>query len=209
MQHKISLLAASRTDRGVHAVGQTVTFILEKDLPLDKLQFILNSILPKDIRVFDAFFVSETFHPSLDALKKEYVYSIETNEIQLPFDRFTSWHYPYKLNKQAMQEGANLLIGRKDFKAFQNSGVEKISTVREIEAISIEGESFYHFTLIGNSFLYKMVRNIVGTLVYIGCGKLKVSDLEKILTSNLRENAGVCAPPHGLTLKRVYYDFEK
>jgi tRNA pseudouridine38-40 synthase len=108
-----------------------------------------------------------------------------------------------------MEEGAILLIGKKDFGGFQNSGAEKSSTIREIESISIEGESFYHFTLIGNSFLYKMVRNIVGTLVYIGSGKLAISDIEKTLRSNKREHAGICAPAHGLTLKRVYYDFKK
>jgi tRNA pseudouridine38-40 synthase len=95
-----------------------------------------------------------------------------------------------------MEEGAILLIGKKDFGGFQNSGAEKSSTIREIESISIEGESFYHFTLIGNSFLYKMVRNIVGTLVYIGSGKLAISDKEMIHVGvEVEKNTNIVTTP--------------
>ncbi len=209
MQHDIELEAASRTDRGVHAEGQIVSFRLQKKIPLDKLQHILNSLLPKDIRILETFSVSENFHPSLNSLKKEYHYAIQTNEIQNPFNRYYRWHYPYELDLEIMQKGAKLLIGKKDFAVFQNSKHRAATSIREIETISITKEDFYHFTLIGNSFLYKMVRNIVGTLVYIGRGKLQLSDLESIVTSGQRKNAGICAPAHGLTLKRVYYDFTK
>ncbi len=108
-----------------------------------------------------------------------------------------------------MREGAKLFIGKKDFIAFQNNKHPASTTVREIEKISIEKDDLFHFTLIGNSFLYKMVRNIVGTLVYIGQGKLQLSELESIIASGQRKNAGICAPAHGLTLKRVFYDFTK
>lgn len=108
-----------------------------------------------------------------------------------------------------MLEGASYLIGRKDFKSFQNSGRKANDTIREITQISIIGDNFYHFTLIGNSFLYKMVRNIVGTLVYVGQGKIPPKELSNLVTNGLRKNMGVCAPAHGLTLKRVYYDFTK
>lgn len=170
------------------------------------MQYILNSLLPKEIRILNVVGAKSNFHPTLDAIKKEYHYNVQTNEIQSPFDRLHAWHYPYPLNKQAMQEGAKYFIGKKDFITFQNSGRAATTTVREIEEISIIGDDFYNFTLIGNSFLYKMVRNIVGTLVYIGQGKLKLSELESIITSGHRKNAGICAPAHGLTLKRVIYD---
>ena len=206
----IEITAASRTDRGVHAEGQTVNFFLEEEIALEKLQYRLNAVLPKEIRVTDTIAVPDTFHSTLSALKKEYHYFIETGEIQNPFNRHTTWHYPYKLNINEMRKAAALLIGKKDFITFQNSGRKAATTVREIETISIEGDNFLHFTLIGNSFLYKMVRNIVGTLVYIGEGKLQLSDLETILASGERKNAGICAPAHGLTLKRViYHDFTK
>ena len=105
-----------------------------------------------------------------------------------------------------MEEGASLLLGEKDFIAFQNSSRVYSTTVRSLEKISILGENLLYFTLIGNSFLYKMVRNIVGTLVYIGQGKLKPSDIPKILASKQRAYGGVTAPAHGLILKKVYYD---
>ncbi len=205
----IEITAASRTDRGVHAQGQTVNFYLEHDIGVEKLQYILNSILPKQIRIMEAKDVSPSFHSTLSAIKKEYHYFIETGDVQSPFNRTQVWHYPNKLNLSLMQEAANILVGEKDFVVFQNSGRKATSTIREIEKISIEGNSFYHFTLIGNSFLYKMVRNIVGTLVYIGEGKIALSELESIITSGKRKNAGICAPAHGLTLKRVFYDFTK
>ncbi len=209
LQHDVTLLAASRTDRGVHAEGQTVTFFLKKKLPLEKLQYILNALLPKEIRVLKIFSIPKDFHPSLNAIKKEYHYCVQTNKIENPFTRFVQWHYPYPLNIKRMQEGANLFIGKKDFIAFQNSGSLSTSTIREIEKISIELTDSLNFTLIGNSFLYKMVRNIVGTLVYVGQGKIELSELESIIATGLRKNAGICAPAHGLTLKRVFYDFTK
>ncbi len=109
-----------------------------------------------------------------------------------------------------MLEATQCFIGEKNFSAFKNSGSDQgESTIRTIKEISITGEKIFDFSLIGNSFLYKMVRNIVGTLVYIGQGKIKLSELESIIASGKRENAGICAPAHGLHLKRVYYDFKK
>ncbi len=163
--------------------------------------------MPKDIRIHKIFYVPKTFHPSIDVLKKEYHYLVQIDKIQPPFNRFYSWHYPFQLDIEAMQEGAKLLIGKKDFIAFQNNKHPANTTVGEIGEILIKKDDFIHFTLIGNSFLYKMVRNIVGKLVYIGQGKLKLSMLESIIASGLRKNAGICAPAHGLTLKRVFYDF--
>ena len=205
----MELTSSSRTDRGVHAEGQTVNFILKKPIPLDKLQYILNAILPKDIRIRDIFHVESSFHSSLSALKKEYRYLIQTNEIQSPFDRFTSWHHPKRLDINKMSIAKELLIGKRDFIAFQNCSKPAATTIREIEEISIKSGDLVDFTLIGNSFLYKMVRNIVGTLVYIGEGKLTLSDLERALITGDRKKLGICAPAHGLTLKRVVYDFTK
>ncbi len=173
------------------------------------MQYILNSILPKDIRIKDIFPVESLFHSSLSALKKEYHYFVQTNEIETPFERFTAWHYPKKLNLNAMNRAKDLLIGKKDFIAFQNCNKPAATTIREIEEITIKNGSLLHFTLVGNSFLYKMVRNIVGTLVYIGEGKLELSDLEEALSSGDRTKLGICAPAHGLKLKSVYYDFTK
>ena len=146
----------------------------------------LNCLLPKEIRVVNIFFGE--FQP----IKKEYHYFVDTREIQSPFDRFHVWHYPYPLNKELMLKKALTLIGEKDFAPFQNSGRFHSTTLRNLETISITGDELYHFTLIGNSFLYKMVRNIVGALVYEGQGKLN--------------HGRYTAPAHGLTLKRVYLE---
>lgn len=173
----------------MHAEGQIASFTLKKAFPLEKLHHTLNCLLPKEIRVVDIFFGN--FYP----IKKEYHYFVETREIQSPFNRFQTWHYPYPLNKEIMLEKASALIGEKDFAPFQNSGRFHSTTIRNLETISITGEGLYHFTLIGNSFLYKMVRNIVGSLVYAGRKK--------------PNHGRYTAPAHGLTLKRVYYDLKK
>ena len=203
LQHEVILQAASRTDRGVHARGQVVNFFTEKDLPVKKLMGSLNGILPCDIRVISGEEKEQNFHPTTDAKGKVYIYRISNGRVQMPKERRDHWHIPLPLDVTEMKNGAEKLIGTHDFSAFTNVCPKPSeSNVREITKITVEGDKI---TVEGRSFLYKMVRNIVGTLVAIGKGELSPDQLEKILASGDRKAAAMTAPAHGLTLEQVLY----
>jgi tRNA pseudouridine38-40 synthase len=205
LQHPVKLQAASRTDAGVHAAGQIVNFFTETKIELKRLQKSLNSLLPDDISVREIETMPEPFHPTLDCTGKQYEYSVCLGTSQLPFQRLYSWHFPYPIDLEQMALGARSLTGRHDFSAFTNEKQE--DNLREIYSIEIiPEETGVKIRVEGNAFLYKMVRNIAGTLVYVGCGKLKASALSAIIESKDRTRAGVTAPAHGLTLKKVNYD---
>lgn len=189
--------AASRTDRGVHAEGQVIQFALQK--PIDPLRLLkgLNAVLPSDIRVLEI--VPKEFHPTLDAIGKEYRYRICQGPVQDPTQRLYSWHIRHPLDLEKVAFAAQALIGRHDFTAFANE--EEKNPICTIESIVFDGS----FRIKGDRFLYKMVRNIVGTLVYVGCGKLPPDSIPAILESKDRKQAGMTAPPHGLYLHQVFY----
>lgn len=209
LQHEVTLQAVSRTDAGVHAEGQVVNFIAQKPLDLRRLQYSLNGLLPKDISVLAAEKVCDSFHPTLDCRKKEYHYFICNTPTQMPFFRDTSWHFPFSLNTDQMHREAQALLGTHDFSAFCNERAlwdrSPVCTLESIEVQSLSGQRFC-LLITGDHFLYKMVRNIVGTLAYIGCGKIPPGAIPSILASRDRTQAGVTAPAHGLTLKQVFYE---
>jgi tRNA pseudouridine38-40 synthase len=210
LQEKIVLQAASRTDAGVHALGQVVNFITRKqNFNTQKFLVSLNSLLPKDISVISVHIAKENFHPTLDNKGKTYHYSVCFGVSQLPQNRFYSWHYPHELNLTLMQEGAQIFIGKHDFTSFCNSkkNASYKNHVREISEILIEQEpgKKITFKITGNHFLYKMVRNIVGTLIYVGRGLILKQNLLEIISDKNRSGAGVTAPAHGLTLYKVIY----
>lgn len=209
-QEKLILNVASRTDRGVHAFHQVLNVIVSKDtVNVEKVKTSLNQLLPKAIVVRNVEIVPLDFHATLDVSKKEYVYEITFGPFQMPKENRYAWHIYQKLDFQAMEEAAKMLLGKHDFKAFTNRRRENPykSTVRPIDSITLDKSSDGHLkvTLIGENFLYKMVRNIVGTLIYVGLKKIALKDLEKVLKSKDRKKAGTTAPPHGLTLNRVDY----
>ncbi len=213
LQEKVSLEAASRTDRGVHAEGQVVRFSTSQTiLDLRKLKKRINSLLPKDISILSIEEKSEEFHPTLSTTGKEYHYYICKGLFQLPHNRYFSWHFASDLCLEAMREEAKILIGTHDFSAFCNEQKQnpenKVRTLFSIEIIPLE-ENRIKISMKGNHFLYKMVRNIVGSLVYIGCGKLKPNSLLEILKSQDRKKAGLTAPAKGLRLHKVFYDLKK
>ncbi len=204
-----NLQAASRTDRGVHAKGQVVAFATSKTLSMDKLKKGLNSLLPSDIRILEAGQEHCNFHPTIDCKAKEYHYEVCLDKAQLPFHRQFSWHFPYAIDLQKVAKGASFLIGTHDFSAFCNMRLflqeDKVRTIYTLEAIPLPGNRLC-IRVVGNRFLYKMVRNIVGTLLYIGCGKLTVDELPLILKNKDRKASGVTAPAHGLFLQQVLYN---
>jgi tRNA pseudouridine38-40 synthase len=208
LQHPVKLQAASRTDAGVHAQGQVVNFLSESTIPLSKLQHSLNQMLPKDMVIREIEFASEAFHPTLDAIKKEYRYTVCYGNVQLPFFRQTSWHFPHSLDLEQMQCAALHLIGSHDFSTFCNERSlwdrSPVCVVEKIEIVSL-GQDRLQIVFLGDHFLYKMVRNLAGTLVYVGCGKLHADQIPAILAGKDRSAAGMTAPAHGLRLERVFY----
>lgn len=209
LQHAAPLQAASRTDAGVHAQGQVINFFTSKQLDLNRLQISLNSLLPKDITILSVEKMDPDFHPTLNSVGKEYRYYICHGRAQLPHRRLYAWHYPYKLNISAMHKAAQTLIGQHDFASFCNfrKNAHYLHTIREIRQIELveTGKDEICIHLIGNHFLYKMVRNIVGTLAYVGQGKIKAEEVKAILDSEDRTLAGMTAPAHGLFLYQVFY----
>ena len=207
LQQDVQLQAASRTDAGVHAEAQVVNFFLETSRNLEQLHKSLNQLLPKDIRVAAIGNAPENFHPTLDAKGKEYHYRLSLSHVQLPFDRLFAWHYPFPLDLKKMEKAAQFFIGEHDFQAFGNAADPKpkdtIRTLHRLDIIANAEE--LRFEIEGSNFLYKMVRNLVGTLVYVGAGKLSLDEAEKLLASKDRTLAGVTAPPYGLLLKKVFY----
>jgi tRNA pseudouridine38-40 synthase len=209
LQQPTPLQAASRTDGGVHAQGQVVNFFTTKHIDLDRLQISLNSLLPCDIVVLAIEKMDPHFHPTLDCKGKEYRYFICHRRTQLPHRRLYAWHYHYLLDFEAMRKAAEIFVGQHDFSAFCNfkKNAHYMHTIRELSQIELmkREEDELCIRLVGNHFLYKMVRNIVGAIVYVGRGKLKIEDVLPILNSGDRKKAGMTAPAHGLFLHQVFY----
>lgn len=197
--------AASRTDRGVHAEGQTIAFEANTKLEPPFLQKALNAHLPKDIRICSLSETSSHFHPTLDAKRKEYRYRISFAEVADPMERHFFWSFPYPLNFKEMEKASQHLIGTKDFSALGNGKIENpICTLEKIEFISLP-DSKLEISIIGNRFLYKMARNIAGLLLFVGRGKREANSIPFILESKNRTLSAMTAPALGLTLYRVDY----
>jgi tRNA pseudouridine38-40 synthase len=212
LQEKVSLRAASRTDRGVHAEQQVVDFFTSRPpKDLSKFRTSLNQLLPSTIVCRKVFFPGETdFHPSTSALDKTYRYFITTGPIQLPSLRHTHWHVHFPLEMDLLMQCRDLLIGTKDFRALanHNSEYERGSTIRTIFEISVHNErptECLEICITGDAFLYRMARNIVGTLVFCARKKITIADVQHALASGNRTLAGMTAPAHGLSLLRVSY----
>ena len=200
------LIAAGRTDAGVHAKGQVVNFMTASRIPLPRWAAALNSRLPSDLIVEQAQAVPAAFHARYDAKAKTYQYLVSRRRWPDVFFRRFSYHYPYQLAVEKMQAGAAFLVGEHDFKGFAAAGSAVATTVRRLYRVDIsEQDEELSFILAGNGFLYKMVRNIVGTLLLIGEEKMAPEMITEILATGQREKAGPTAPPQGLTLMMVEY----
>lgn len=203
---KIRVVAAGRTDRGVHARGQVINFNAPPNIPAQKIPYALNNLLPADIVVRDAEQVEDGFHALRDARVKCYSYTIDNGTFPDVFLRNYAWHLPKKLDVNAMRKGAFFLLGKHDFKAFQAAGSSVGNTVRQIFSVRIlEEDNYIRFVFEGDGFLYKMVRNMVGTLVEVGLGKRRAEEILEILKGGDRRYAGFTAPAKGLCLEKVLY----
>ncbi len=203
---KIQVCGASRTDAGVHACGQVVSFKTECAIPLERIVPALNALLPRDLAAMEVAEAPEHFHPRYQARRKYYVYRILNRPLPSPFIGRYAWHVPQPLNVAAMQQGAAHLTGEHDFAAFCAAGGSAKTTVRTLYELSVERQGdIIEVKASGNGFLYMMMRIIVGTLVEVGLGKRPAEEMAAILASRDRRRAGPTAPPHGLTLQRIDY----
>lgn len=200
------LVGTSRTDRGVHALGQRASIQTDSKIPTDKICYALNANLPNDIVVTKAEEVPLEFHPRYNCKQKTYEYRILNTEFMQPKLLNYAEHERRFLDIEKMRQAAKYLEGEHDFKAFCASGTTVSSTVRTIYKIIVEKEEdtvIFKFT--GNGFLYNMVRILSGTLVYVGLGKIKPEQIPEIIESKDRSKAGKTLSPNGLTLLEIEY----
>lgn len=213
----VKLIGAGRTDAGVHAIAQVASFKTSSRLSQEVIKKALNASLPDDIRIIDACDVELDFHPRYDAKSKIYFYVICNSHIISPFLYRYVWKIPHQLNFDRMSKAIEFLKGRQDFSSFRASGCSAKNTVRTILHISIEKLdaidfmntrvecSFLKLSIEADAFLRHMVRNIIGTIVEVGKGKIKAEDVKKIILSRDRRLAGPTAPASGLFLEKINY----
>lgn len=211
------VIGAGRTDAGVHAIGQVASFKTSSGLSSDVIKRALNANLPDDIRILDAFDAETDFHPRYDAKSKIYVYVISNSTVISPFLYRYAWRVPHKLHFEDMCNAIEFIRGRHDFSAFRASGCSAKNPVKTVFNISIEKSDTIHFidipfsgnflkvSLEADAFLRHMVRNIIGTIVEIGKGKMKPKKISEIINSKDRKKAGPTAPAHALFLEKVIY----
>jgi tRNA pseudouridine38-40 synthase len=203
----VRIYAASRTDAGVHALGQVAHFDTSSRIALSALQRGLNSLLPDDIVVRQVTDVPLAFHARYAACEKTYAYVVHNHPLRSVFRAPYAWHVSQPLDVTVMRTAAQALLGCHDFSAFRASSCAARSPVRCLARLAVKQRREQIFVVCAaNGFLHHMVRNIVGTLVQIGRGKIPPDAMVTILRSRQRQQAGPTAPPHGLFLVRVRYE---
>jgi len=207
-RERIRLIGSGRTDAGVHALGQVANFHTQAQIAPKAIMSGLNSLLPHDIVIKSCEPVDEAFHARFRATKKTYHYRVLNRPLPAAVGRQYAWFIKKELNLAAMQEAAACLVGIHDFKSLEAVGSPRTDTIREVFAADLRntGEGRLVFEISANGFLRRMVRNIVGTLVDVGRGKISAEDFRIILSAEDRALAGATAPAHGLFLVQVFYD---
>lgn len=209
LRHPTKIVGSGRTDTGVHALGQVAHF--HSPIAIDLHRFIssTNGLLPPDIRLLKIEEVDATFHARYSAIGKTYHYHLWTAPVIFPFQRLYHWHCRDRLDIPLLQKAAVCFIGTHDFKAFANSSHEGTASYDSVRTLSrldvIEQQGGFRLEFEGNGFLYKMVRNIVGTLVEVARGKMSIEKIPAIIESQDRKKAASAAPALGLFLIEVRY----
>ena len=205
-QH-ISVVGSGRTDAGVHAYGQVANFKCETKLKSKDFRGGLNSLTPDDIVVLKCKEVEDGFHARYDVKSKVYIYKLLNRIHPAAIDRQYAWYIRTELNPETMRTAISHLIGKHDFKAFEGAGSPRSHTTRSVMSANLyrQDVNYLIFEIEADGFLRFMVRNIVGTLVEVGKGKITDHEFKRILDSKDRSQAGVTAPAHGLFLKTVNY----
>lgn len=208
----VRLIAAGRTDSGVHALDQHAHFRIDTYLDTNRIQRALNGLLPHDIRVLAVEQVHPHFHANRSATKKIYHYAISLQSYVMPFERAYTYHFPKKIDFELLQQATRAFVGRHDFTSFANVGggadLEKnpFRTIFRLDVIQTGTGIRFEFE--GDGFLYKMVRNITGMLLAVATGRRPIEDIENVFKAKDRKVAERAAPAHGLTLMKVFYPEE-
>ncbi len=205
----VKIHGAGRTDSGVHAYGQVIHFDLPQERDFEKLRFGLDTQAPEDIDVVSVEQVSDDFHSRYNKHSKTYEFLVDIGRPKNPMMRHYATHFPYQVDMSRMIEAIRDLEGEHDFTGFTASGTSVENKVRTISEATIRYDDEKHlviFSFTGNGFLYKQVRNMVGTLLKIGNGRMPVSQIKTILASKNRDLAGPTAAGNGLYLKEIIYE---
>ena len=203
----IRVTGASRTDSGVHSLGNVAVFDTNTRIPAEKISYALNQRLPDDIVVQDSCEVAPDWHPRHCNSTKTYEYRILNRTFPMPTRRLDTYFIHWKLDIPAMQRAAAFLEGTHDFKSFCSVNTAVEDTVRTIYSCEVEqADDLITIRVKGSGFLYNMVRIIAGTLLHVGMGRLKPENIPEILAAKNREAAGPTAPAHGLTMMGIRYE---
>lgn len=207
LRHPVRVAASGRTDAGVHAMGQVVTFRTEHTVDPRELRRSLNALTPPDLAVREVTLAAEAFDARRHATARVYEYRIWTHPWRSAFWHRFTWHVPRALDLAAMRFAAAALVGEHDFSAFRAADCDADGAVRRvIHSGFTEAEGLCVYRVEANAFLKHMVRSIVGTLVEVGTGQRAVDGVAKALASRDRSRAGQTAPPQGLVLMAVRYE---
>jgi tRNA pseudouridine38-40 synthase len=208
-REELRVQGASRTDAGVHALGQVATFDTERELDLRKLADSVSALCRPDAAVVRAEIAPPGFNARRDAKGKRYLYRVLNRTSPSPLLARTSWHIRDPLDLDAVRGGAAILVGTHDFRGFRAADCGREDTVRTLTAIDVNerGDGVVEIAVRGTAFLKNMVRIIAGTLVAVGLGKMTVEDVARVLETGDRRLAGQTAPANGLTLVAVFYDY--
>ena len=203
----VEVNSSGRTDAGVHAYGQVISFVCDTKMSPEEIRDYMNRYLPEDIGVLSVVVAGDRFHARLNATGKVYRYRVLNSNIPRIFDRRYVFQVPEKLDSEAMKKGISYLEGKHDFKAFTTKRNTKKSTVRTIYEIKMEqtGDEII-FTFYGDGFLYHMVRILMGTLLEIGQSRRSPESILEAFETGERVKAGFLAPANGLALMQVFYD---
>jgi tRNA pseudouridine38-40 synthase len=206
VDHRVKIVGGARTDAGVHAVGQVLNFRTTKTLAASNLIRGINSTLPTDIRIIDVQDVASEFHARYSAKSKVYVYCILNRLCNSPFLSRYAYNVPHVLDVVAMKDAAKIIVGEHDFSAFKKKDEFYRNPVRAVlKATAVGRRDMVYIVIEATGFLRYMVRNISGTLLLVGRGRMTRNDFQTVLESREREKAGPTAPPHGLFLKEIRY----
>lgn len=207
LKEDIVVIGASRTDSGVHSLGNVAVFDSNTRIPGDKICYAINQRLPADIRVEESYEVPMNFHPRHCDTIKTYEYKILNRTMPSPVFRLYSYFVYRHLDVEAMQQAVRYIVGEHDFKSFCTKGSQVETTIRTIYTLLVykDEEDMIHIKISGNGFLYNMVRIIVGTLVKVGLGDYSPEHVKDIVEAKDRSKAGPKVPPEGLTLVKIEY----
>lgn len=207
---EIAVTGASRTDSGVHSLGNVAIFDTNTRMPADKIAYALNQRLPEDIVVQGSEEVPSDWHPRYQNSRKTYEYRILNRTFRMPTRRLDTYFYYHPLDVEKMRQAASYLVGEHDFKSFCAVGAQVKTTVRTIYSCDVRKEGdIITIRVVGNGFLYNMVRIIAGTLVRVGGGEMQPEQIPEILSALDRSAAGPTAPAQGLTMIGLEYEEEK